>query len=466
MTPVESFRDHNIAVFGLGGSGLSTIRALREGGAHIAAWDDSEKSRGDALNKNMPLVDLTRADWSSYRALVLAPGVPLTHPAPHWSVKKAQAAGLPVIGDIELFCLERARRAPTAPFIAITGTNGKSTTTSLIAHLLKAAKRDVALGGNIGTAVLDLPPPATSLFHVLECSSFQIDLAPSLAPTIGVLLNITPDHLDRHGTMENYAAVKERLVASADTAIIGIDDEWCRAIAKRRQDASRPLITLSMSAGAGSDYLIEGAKIFKQTGTGFMPLVDLSSIPTLRGVHNTQNAAAAIAAASTLGVNRDDIRHGLETFPGLAHRLEIIGHIGRALIINDSKATNADATEKALMSFSDGLFWIAGGRAKEGGIQPLKPLFNRVKKAYLIGEAAQDFSRTLRDDVPFEMSGTMDKALSKALEDVEASKVDTPVILLSPACASYDQFKNFEERGDQFRALVQSQSGFRPWENR
>ena len=466
MTPVESFRDHHIAVFGLGGSGLSTIRALREGGAHIAAWDDSEKSREVALNKNMPIVDLSQVDWSSYRALVLAPGVPLTHPAPHWSVKKAQAAGLPIIGDIELFCLERARRAPTSPFVAITGTNGKSTTTSLIAHLLKTAKRDVALGGNIGTAVLDLPPPAASLYHVLECSSFQIDLAPSLAPTIGVLLNITPDHLDRHGTMENYAAVKERLVALSDTAIIGIDDEWCRAIAKRRQDAGRPLITLSMAEKAGSDYLIEGARISKRTGTGFMPLVDLSSIPTLRGVHNTQNAAAAIAAASALGVNMDDIRHGLETFPGLAHRLEIIGHIGRALIINDSKATNADATEKALMSFPDGLFWIAGGRAKEGGIEPLKPLFNRVKKAYLIGEAAQDFSRSLRDDVPFEMSGTMDNALSQALEDAEASKVDTPVILLSPACASYDQFKNFEERGDRFRALVQSQSGFKPRENR
>jgi len=466
MTPVESFRDQHIAVFGLGGSGLSTIRALREGGAHIAAWDDSEKSRDAAQNKNMPLVDLSQVDCSSYRALVLAPGVPLTHPAPHWSVKKAQAAGLPVIGDIELFCLERARRAQTAPFVAITGTNGKSTTTSLIAHLLKTARCDVALGGNIGTAVLDLPPPAESLYHVVECSSFQIDLAPSLAPTIGVLLNITPDHLDRHGTMENYAAVKERLVASADTAIIGIDDEWCRAIAKRRQDAGRPLITLSMAEKAGSDYLIEGARISKRTGMDFMPLVDLSSIPTLRGVHNTQNAAAAIAAASALGVNMDDIRHGLETFPGLAHRLEIIGHIGRALIINDSKATNADATEKALMSFPDGIFWIAGGRAKEGGIEPLKPLFNRVKKAYLIGEAAQDFSRSLRDDVPFEMSDTMDNALSQALEDAEASKVDTPVILLSPACASYDQFKNFEERGDRFRALVHSQSGFKPREIR
>ncbi|MEY4092466.1 MAG: UDP-N-acetylmuramoyl-L-alanine--D-glutamate ligase [Pseudomonadota bacterium] len=466
MTPVESFRDQHIAVFGLGGSGLSTIHALHEGGAHIAAWDDSEKSRDTALNKNMPLVDLAQADWSTYRALVLAPGVPLTHPAPHWSVKKAHAAGLPIIGDIELFCLERARRAPTAPFVAITGTNGKSTTTSLIAHLLASAQRDVALGGNIGTAVLDLPPPSASLYHVLECSSFQIDLAPSLAPTIGVLLNITPDHLDRHGTMENYAAVKERLVASAETAIIGIDDEWCRSIAKRRQDAGRPLITLSMADKAGSDYLIEGSRISKRNDTSFMPLVDLSSIPTLRGVHNTQNAAAAIAAVSSLGIDLATIEKGLKTFPGLAHRLEIIGHIGRVSVINDSKATNADATEKALMSFPDGLFWIAGGRAKEGGIEPLMPLFSRVEKAYLIGEAAPDFSRTLSNHVPFEMSGSMEAALSSALKDSQNSKASEPVILLSPACASYDQFKNFEERGNQFRALVQSQVGFKPRENR
>lgn len=466
MTPVERCRDQHIAVFGLGGSGLSTIRALREGGAHVAAWDDSEKSRDAASSKKVPLVDLSQADWSTYRALVLAPGVPLTHPAPHWSVKKAHAMGIPVIGDIELFCLERARREPTAPFVAITGTNGKSTTTSLIAHLLSCAGRDVALGGNIGTAVLDLPPPSASLYHVLECSSFQIDLAPSLAPTIGVLLNITPDHLDRHGTMENYAAVKERLVASAETAIIGIDDEWCHAIAKRRQDAGRPLITLSMAENAGSDYLIEGSKISKRTATGLTPLVDLSSILTLRGVHNSQNAAAAIAAVSSLGIDLATIQKGLETFPGLAHRLEIIGYIGRAVVINDSKATNADATEKALMSFPDGIFWIAGGRAKEGGIEPLTPLFSRVEKAYLIGEAAQDFTRTLSNHLPFEVSGTMDAALSSALKDAQVSNAREPVILLSPACASYDQFKNFEERGDQFRALVQSQAGFKPRESR
>ena len=466
MTPVESFRDQDVAVFGLGGSGLSTVKALRAGGARVAAWDDSERSRDKARQKNIELVDLTHADFSAYRALILAPGVPLTHPEPHWSVKKAHDARRPVIGDIELFCRERARRAPGSPFVAITGTNGKSTTTSLIAHLLSSTGRDVALGGNIGTAVLDLPPPSSSRYHVLECSSFQIDLTPSLAPSIGVLLNITPDHLDRHGTMENYAAVKERLVASADFSIIGVDDAWCRAIASRRRQAGRPLTTVSLSQDQNADYVIFGTKILMRTEDEPVELVDLSSIPTLRGAHNAQNAAAAIAAVKALGLTDEEIRKGLHSFPGLAHRLEVVGSLGRAQIVNDSKATNADATEKALLSFPGGLFWIAGGRAKEGGIASLLPLFNRVEKAYLIGEAAQDFAATLQNHIPYEMSGTVDAALLKAKDDAQKSSVNEPVILLSPACASYDQFKNFEERGNHFRALAQSQSDFRPPENR
>lgn len=464
MTPVESFRGETVAVFGLGGSGLSTVKALEAGGACVAAWDDSETSREAARQKNIELVDLSQSDFSQYRALILAPGVPLTHPEPHWSVKKAKAAHIPVIGDIELFCLERQRAASNAPFVAITGTNGKSTTTSLIAHLLSVSGRDVALGGNIGTAVLDLPPPSLTRYHVLECSSFQIDLTPSLVPSVGVLLNITPDHLDRHGTMENYASVKERLVASAELAIIGIDDDWCRAIAKRRRDGGKPLITLSLNDHEDADYVIQGSIILKRSGTEFKSIIDLSSVATLRGTHNAQNAAAAIAAVSALGLSDQEIIKGLHTFPGLAHRLEIIGHLGRALVINDSKATNADATEKALLSFSEGIFWIAGGRAKEGGIEPLSPLFTRVEKAYLIGEAALDFAATLGGRVSFEISGTLEAALVKAKHDAQVSRAKEPVILFSPACASYDQFKNFEERGNRFRALAQSQAEFRPRE--
>ena len=233
MIACTTFARKAVAVFGLGGSGIVTARALVAGGAQVSAWDDSAAARETGLREGVPVVDLTGADWSQFKALVLAPGVPLTHPAPHWTVSRAKAAKVPVIGDVELFCRERATASPFCPFIAITGTNGKSTTTALIAHLLAADGRDVQLGGNIGIPVLALEPPAASRFYVIELSSFQIDLAPSLKPTVGVLLNVTPDHLDRHGTMTNYAAIKERLITGAEHVCIGVDDGYARAIAGR-----------------------------------------------------------------------------------------------------------------------------------------------------------------------------------------------------------------------------------------
>src|SRR5918995_1559829 len=225
MTPVTTFAGKTVALFGLGGSGLATALALREGGAHVIACDDNPDKMAEAAAKGVGTGDLRQADWSRFNSFILSPGVPLTHPEPHWSATLARAAGVEIIGDIELFCRERAKIAPNAPFVAITGTNGKSTTTALIAHILREAGRDVQMGGNIGIAILSLEPPSDSRIHVIECSSFQIDLAPSLAPTIGVLLNISPDHLDRHGTMEEYAAIKERLVAGAADAVVGINDE-------------------------------------------------------------------------------------------------------------------------------------------------------------------------------------------------------------------------------------------------
>ena len=237
MTPVATLRGQRVALFGLGGSGLSTLRALVAGGADVAAWDDSEAARAKATAAGFAPVDLAAADWSAFACLVLAPGVPLTHPKPHWTVERAHRAGVAVIGDIELFVRERRALAPKAPFVAITGTNGKSTTTALIAHILREAGRDVALGGNIGVPVLDLPPPAANRIHVIECSSFQIDLAPSLDPSVGLMINLTPDHLDRHGTLEAYAAIKERLVAQADLALVGVDDEPCRAVVARLRAA-------------------------------------------------------------------------------------------------------------------------------------------------------------------------------------------------------------------------------------
>lgn len=460
MTPVTTFKGKTVALFGLGGSGLSTARALMEGGAHVCAWDDSENGRLRAVAQGVPLEDLSRADWSRFAAFVLSPGVPLTHPAPHWTVPLARAAGVEIIGDIELFCRERDALAGGAPFVAITGTNGKSTTTALIAHILREAGRDVQLGGNIGVPILDLEPPSDERIHVVECSSFQIDLAPSIAPTVGVLINITPDHLDRHGTMENYAAVKERLVAGAEIALVGVDDAYCHAIGARLVEEAREgqrVVPVSGARALDWGFYVEGGCIYlreKEHAPDEAELIgELAGARALRGAHNAQNAAFAAAAAWECGLSDEEIAEGLKSFPGLPHRMEEIVRIEKALFVNDSKATNADAAEKALTSFTD-IYWIIGGKAKEGGIEPLRPHFSRIRKAYLIGEASDDFARSLEGALPYETCGTLDVATTQAALDALAGEADEPVVLLSPACASYDQFANFEARGDAFRGLV------------
>lgn len=457
MTPVTIFSGRTVALFGLGGSGLATALALKEGGARVIAWDDNPGKVTEAASKDIETADLRQLDWGPVAALVLSPGVPLTHPEPHWSAKLAKGAEVEIIGDIELFCRERAAIAPNAPLVAITGTNGKSTTTALVAHILREAGRDVQMGGNIGTAILSLEPPSDDRIHVIECSSFQIDLAPSLAPTIGVHLNLSPDHIDRHGTMENYAAIKERLVASAGLAVIGVDDPMSRTIARRCQDKGVNVALVSVEPIDQKGVFADGETLVGVTGSGAAPVADLAGIGTLRGSHNAQNAAAAVAIALALNVSPNEIRSGLRTFPGLPHRMEEVGRIGETLFINDSKATNADSTEKALKSF-DAIFWILGGKAKEGGIEPLKEYFPKVRKAYLIGVAADEFAASLGDNVPHARSETLDKAVAQAAAD--AAALGGPgVVLLSPACASYDQFPNYEVRGNIFRELVRALPG-------
>ena len=279
-------------------------------------------------------------DWSRIAALLLAPGVPLTHPAPHWVVQRARQAGVEVIGDIELFCRERARVAPGAPFVAITGTNGKSTTTALVGHLVASAGMDAQIGGNIGTAILSLKPPAANLaeplrVHVIECSSYQIDLAPSLDPSVGILINLSEDHLDRHGTMAHYASVKERLVAGVPrdgTAIVGVDDEWCSAIAERRRAVRQAPRAHFGAARAARRALRRGLAIMRADGGGAAEIADLSGIGSLRGVHNAQNAACAAAAALALGLDPAAIQAGLRSFPGLAHRMEEVGRRGKTSV--------------------------------------------------------------------------------------------------------------------------------------
>lgn len=462
MIPITALKDKTVALFGLGGSGIATAKAILGGGAKIIAWDDNPDSVARAQSAGIATGDLRQADWSQFAAFVLSPGVPLTHPKPHWTVDLAHAAGVEIIGDVELFVRERNHIAPDCPFIAITGTNGKSTTTALIAHIIKASGRDMQLGGNIGTAILTLEPPQANRFYVVECSSYQIDLAPSLNPTAGILLNLTPDHLDRHGSMENYAAIKERLVAASDTAIVGVDDQYCEAIADRLYRDGVHVVRISKEKRLGKGYFADGAKLLWAQDGEVDEIASLEGIGSLRGAHNAQNALAAIAACLSVGLSLEEIHAGLKSFPGLAHRMEQVGHRGKVLFVNDSKATNAEATAPALSSFPQNIYWIAGGVPKAGGIASLAGFFPRIAKAYLIGEAAAQFAATLGDAAPFEISDTLAVAVEHAARDAGNDAAPEPVVLLSPACASFDQFQNFEKRGDAFRSAVLALPGVEP----
>jgi len=430
----------------------------------VIAGDDSTERLAEAAKAGFITADLRKVSWTNFAALVLTPGAPLTHPLPHWSVLAARQAGVEVIGDIELFCRERRRHAPDAPFVAITGTNGKSTTTVLIAHLMRVAGYDVQMGGNIGTAILSLQPPRMGRVHVIEMSSYQIDLAPSLDPSVGILLNVSEDHIDRHGTLEHYAAVKERLVAGVQpqgTAIVGVDDGWSRSIAERIEQAGRHVVRISVKNPLADGIFVERETIMRASGGARSEIARIGGIGSLRGAHNAQNAASAAACALALGVSLEVLQQGLRSFPGLAHRMEQVGRRGKVLFVNDSKGTNADAAAHALSSFPD-IFWIAGGRPKLGGITGLTEFFPRIRKAYLIGEAAGEFAATLGQSVPHEISETLEVAVDNAARDAEASALIEPVVLLSPACASFDQYRNFEIRGTRFRDLVTALPGVKP----
>ena len=464
MIPITVFSGRKVAVFGLGKSGLLSAGALIKGGAEVVVYDDNEKMRADAASAGLDVRNLAELDWSQIAALVLAPGVPLTHPTPHWTVELAHKAGVEVIGDIELFCRERATSGAHCPLIAITGTNGKSTTTALIAHLVESAGRDAQMGGNIGVPVLALQPFADNRVYVLEVSSYQIDLAPSLRATVGVLLNVSEDHLDRHGTMENYAALKTLLPASVEkggTAVIDVDDRWTRSGADRIERAGRKVVRVSVEGPLRDGYYAEGTRIMQASGGKAHAVAQLAGVGSLRGRHNAQNAACAIAACVAIGIDLPSIQKGLVTFPGLAHRMQQVGRKGAVLYVNDSKATNADSAAKALGSFHD-IFWIAGGKPKTGGIAGLAEFFPGIRKAYLIGEAAAAFARTLDGKVDYEIVGVMSAAVDAATRDAEASGLKEPVVLLSPACASFDQYPNFEVRGKAFTDLVRALPGVVP----
>lgn len=447
MIAVFPFEGVKTAVLGLGKSGLVAAKALMKGGAEVMAWDDDPKRREAAEAEGVPIVDLMTAPLGEVPSLVLSPGIPHSFPKPHPVVARAKDAGLEIIGDIELL----ARTQREAGWIGITGTNGKSTTTALLGHILSVTGRDVAVGGNLGTPALSLEELGQDGLYVLEMSSYQLELTVSITWDVAILLNITPDHLDRHGGMEGYIAAKKRIFhrqTRPRAAIVGVDDPICRAIHDElaRID-DQVVIPISAEGPAPGGVWAEDGRLF-DNGT---PVLELARAERLPGKHNWQNIAASWAAAKHLGVQPAQIAAATATFPGLAHRQELVDTIGGVRWINDSKATNADATEKALACYDD-IWWIAGGRPKEGGIASLEPYFPRIRHAYLIGEAAADFARALDGKVPWTISGTLANAVAAA----RAAARPGGVVLLSPACASFDQFANFEARGDAFRDLVRS----------
>ncbi|OPB29899.1 UDP-N-acetylmuramoyl-L-alanine--D-glutamate ligase [Bartonella sp. WD12.1] len=461
MIPVECYKGQKVALFGLGQSGIATARVLIAGGAEVIGWDENPSSVEAACRENIPTRDLRYEDWSEFVALILAPGVPLTHPQPHWTVDKARQAGIEIIGDIELFV--RARNHflrqhgfcdQDVPFIAITGTNGKSTTTTLLAHLLDKMGYDVQMGGNIGTAILTLKPFVKKRIYVIECSSFQIDLSPSLQPTVGLLLNLTPDHIDRHGSFMHYAQVKGRLVAKASHALVSVDDVACQVLYQQLINEGRQVKAISKERCIDDGFCAEGTKLFSISHGQRYLLADLATITSLRGAHNAQNALIALATLQVLKITDPHIEKHLASYMGLAHRMQQVRKIGSVLFINDSKATNAEASACALATFND-IFWIVGGQAKEGGIAPLKGFFNKIRKAYLIGAAAKDFACTIGSAFPFSMSITLENAVREAAIDATHANAKEAVVLFSPACASYDQFKNYEMRGETFISLVE-----------
>ena len=458
MIKAETFRGQTVAVFGLGRTGVSAALSLVAGGATVLAWDDNSDSREAAQQQGVPIKNLKKTDWSEIDEFVLSPGVPHHLPKPHWSAKAAIAAGVPIICDIEILAREVAAKPEQEKpkIIAITGTNGKSTTTALIGHILTACGKDAQIGGNIGRGVLDLDRMHKGTYYVIELSSYQLERTHTLRANAAVFLNLSADHLDRHGTLEDYGLAKQAIFANQtkeDTVIVGVDDDYGRALCtKLKVKNGRSIIPISARRTAGHGVSVLGGKLFSNLSKKSVQICNMKEAAALEGQHNWQNAAAAYAAVRSLGLDPKEIGDSILSFPGLAHRMETVGTLRNVRFVNDSKATNADAARQALASYKN-IYWIAGGVPKEGGIEALKDLFGHVQKVYLIGEAAKDFGGTLKSSkVSHQDKKTLEMALLCATKDALESGDENPIVLLSPACASFDQFKNFETRGDAFRA--------------
>lgn len=458
MIDLAPLKGVTVAVFGLARSGLAAAEALHRGGAYVWAWDDSEDRRQAAAARGVPLVDLYQQDLGAVQILVLSPGVPLHHPKPHPVVLRARSAGCEIVGDIDL--LGRVQKA--ALYIGITGTNGKSTTTALIGHILARSGRLAEVGGNLGIPVLSLNPLDQGGIYVLEMSSYQLDLTNSIIFDVSLLLNISPDHLDRHGDMAGYAAAKKAIFkgqGKTETAIIGVDDPVCSAIYDQlREKSAQRIIPISAERTPAGGVYVENGVIIDDTGGTAQPAVNLTDIPTLPGRHNWQNAAAAYAAMRAVGISPTEIAQAMQSYPGLAHRQERVVYVDDVLFVNDSKATNVDSAARALSCYSN-IYWIAGGRGKEGGFELLEPFLSHIRSAYLIGEAADLIANFLTDKVAYHLCSNLTTAVQQAHQDALNDRLKNPVVLLSPACASFDQFKDFEDRGNRFRSVIAALPG-------
>ncbi len=463
MIVIRAYAGQRVGVLGMGRSGLAAAAALQAGGATPVCWDDGEAGRASASDAGFEVEDLTRERiWNDLAALIVSPGIPHLYPAPHKAVARAMGVGVPVDNDIGLFFREIVEWEPGLDddgdgdplVICVTGSNGKSTTSALIHHIMRESGRSAQLGGNIGVGVLALEYPASREMIVLELSSYQTDLARRLAPDIAVFLNLSDDHLDRHAGRGGYFAAKQRLfdIGAPDHAVIGVDEAEGRYLHDRIVESTDKMIRISTANIPGEGWSVSMKKAFltERQGGKQIAAIDLREAPALRGAHNGQNACAAYAACRLAGLGPKQIEAGMRSFAGLPHRLERIAQIGGVTYVNDSKATNADAAEKALLAYDD-IRWIVGGEAKAGGIEPLLPLLDRVKKTYLIGAAQDAFAGTL-GDAPHAKCETLVAAV--ALAASEAQEGET--ILLAPACASFDQFDSFEARGDAFRELVEN----------
>ncbi|HSF63907.1 MAG TPA: UDP-N-acetylmuramoyl-L-alanine--D-glutamate ligase [Paracoccaceae bacterium] len=461
MIPVRGYDGARVGVLGLGRSGLATARALAAGGAEPVVWDDSPEGRDKALAEGFTCTDLLRGGvMERLAALIVSPGIPHLYPAPHPVIAAAQAAGVPVDNDIGLFFRSLATPdwdAFDSPprVVCVTGSNGKSTTTALIHHILTEAGRPSQMAGNIGTGALSIDPPGDGAAVVLELSSYQTDLARALTPDVAVFTNLSPDHLDRHGGMGGYFAAKARLFTQGgpDRAVIGVDEAEGRFLAGQMGQGPADDRVIRISSGQKLEGF--GWAVFARKGFlaewrkgRQVASIDLRGVGGLPGAHNHQNACAAYAAARSLGVSPKVVEAAFHSFAGLPHRSQLVGERGGVRFVNDSKATNVDSAAKALQAFPR-IRWIAGGLGKDGGITALAPHLGSVVKAYLIGHSARDFALQI-GQTPHEICETMARAVARAAEEAQPGEV----VLLAPAAASFDQYPNFEKRGEDFAALV------------